>query len=153
MRSIRSRAPAASSPAIRRVMQTNVPRDTTPEVVLRSALHHVGLRYRKDVSPESSLKCKADIVFRRERICIFVDGCFWHGCPRHFQTPGTNSSWWEEKINDNRRRDRVKRRRLREHGWAVMRVWEHEITTSNLHHVVGRIVSIVRQRRKATHKK
>ena len=153
MRSIRSRAPAASSPAIRRVMQANAPRDTTPEIALRSALHRAGLRYSKDVSPEPSLRCKADVVFRREKVCIFIDGCFWHGCPIHFHTPRTNSCWWEEKINDNRRRDRLKRTRLRKRGWIVIRVWEHEITSDKVSHLVGRISDTVRRRRKLTCKK
>lgn len=128
-------------------MQANSPRDTIPEMTLRLALHHAGLRYRKDVAPEPSLKCKADVVFRKERVCIFVDGCFWHGCPTHFHTPRTNSDWWEEKINDNKRRDTIKRTRLRERGWTVICVWEHEITPSNIHLMVRRIVRSVRRRR------
>lgn len=153
MRSIRSRAPVASSPLIRRVMQANMPRDTIPEVALRSALHSAGLRYRKDSCPEPSLRCKADVVFPRERVCIFVDGCFWHGCPIHFRTPRTNSSWWEEKISDNRRRDKTKRARLRRRGWVVMRVWEHEITPDNLGQIVARIATMVSRRRKTACKK
>ena len=148
MSSIRTRAPAASSPAVRKVMRANMPRDTCPEVLLRSALHRTGLRFRKDIAPEPSLRCRADIVFPRQKTCVFMDGCFWHGCPKHFRTPATNSEWWDEKIEDNRRRDRRKRRRLRSAGWCVIRVWEHDIRSDSLPGMAARIVSAVRGRQK-----
>jgi len=129
-------------------MQANKPRDTVPELTLRSALHIAGLRYRKDVLPEPSLKCKADIVFPREKICVFVDGCFWHGCPTHFRTPGINAEWWAEKIADNKRRDREKRRGLKVMGWKVIAIWEHEITETRLPELVTRIAAAVAQRRR-----
>jgi DNA mismatch endonuclease (patch repair protein) len=108
-------------------MQANPSSNTNPEIILRSALHRAGLRFRKDIRPEAALKCKADIVFRRAKLCVFVDGCFWHGCPKHFETPKVNSEWWDEKIVDNRERDRRKRSQLRRHGWKVISIWEHDI--------------------------
>jgi DNA mismatch endonuclease (patch repair protein) len=78
------------------------------------------------VLPDS---CKADIVFRRAGLCVFVDGCYWHGCPKHFRTPKVNAAWWNEKIADNRSRDRRKTAALRRRGWTVIRIWEHELAT------------------------
>jgi len=130
MTSIRSRAPKATSLAARAVMLAIPSRNTTPEVSLRRVLHRLGLRYRIDTRPETSIRCTADIVFRRKRVCIFVDGCFWHGCPYHFSAPKSNTLWWAEKIADNRRRDRRQTLLLRAAEWQVLRFWEHEIVKS-----------------------
>lgn len=126
-KSIRSRAPAASSPAVRRVMMANYGGNTLPERVLRSALHRTGLRFVKDRRPVAVLRCTADIVFPRERVCVFVDGCFWHGCQQHFECPKTNSEWWREKIAANKQRDTRQGALLAAAGWKVVRVWEHEV--------------------------
>jgi DNA mismatch endonuclease Vsr len=119
-------APPASSPATRAVMQGNRGRDTTPEVRLRSELHARGLRFRKEVAPVPDLRCRADIVFTRAKVAVFVDGCFWHGCPEHGRIPRTNSSYWSQKLALNTRRDRRNDTHLRRSGWYVYRVWEHE---------------------------
>jgi DNA mismatch endonuclease (patch repair protein) len=126
-------------------MQANPSRDTSPEMLLRSALHRAGLRFRKDTRPVPSLKCKADVVFPRARVCVFVDGCFWHGCPRHFRVPKTNGSWWKEKVEDNRARDKRKTRQLRSHGWTVLCYWEHEVKSESLDSIVRAVVRAVRQ--------
>jgi DNA mismatch endonuclease (patch repair protein) len=139
MKSIRARAPAASSPLIRRVMQANRSSNTRPELLLGGSLRQAGLRFRKNIRPEPGFKCKADLVFSTRKLCIFVDGCYWHGCPKHFKTPRTNADWWNEKIDDTRRRDREKRKHLRERGWTVLRIWEHEITPS----MVPKLVKMV----------
>src|SRR5947209_7638968 len=102
---IRSRAPAASSPAVRRAMQAVKRHDTAAEVLLRRRLYAAGLRFRKEISPEPELRCKADIVFTRQKVCIFIDGCFWHRCPEHFKVPKTNRAWWEQKIQATVDRD------------------------------------------------
>ena len=127
MTSIRKRAPSASSTAVRRAMQAVASEDTEPETTLRRALHRSGLRYRLHARPEVDIRCNADLVFRASKVCIFVDGCFWHGCPLHFLLPKTNSDWWYEKICDNRARDERQRRQLEEKGWKVIRLWEHEV--------------------------
>lgn len=119
-------APPASSAETRARMQVTPRRDTTPERALRSALHARGLRFRVDRRPEASIRRKADVVFGPARVAVFVDGCFWHGCPDHMTWPEANGSWWREKIGTTRSRDRDTDRRLREQGWAVIRVWEHE---------------------------
>ena len=130
MSSIRSRAPSASSERVARTMRAVPSRDTKPEVVLRSALHRLGYRFRKDVGPVPGMRCKADIVFTKSRVCVFVDGCFWHGCPEHYRTPKKNSEWWDEKIHDNAARDTRKTRQLSDKGWSVLRIWEHDISRS-----------------------
>lgn len=116
----------ASSPAARQVMRGNRGRDTSPELALRSVLHRLGYRYRVDMCPLQEVRRKADLVFTRHRVAVFVDGCYWHGCPDHFAVPGTNSDYWRAKIARNRERDVDTDRRLREAGWTPVRVWEHE---------------------------
>ena len=142
--SIRSRAPSASSALVRRVMQANTSRDTRPERLMRSALHRSGLRFRKDVCPIPGVRCKADIVFPRQMVCVFVDGCFWHGCSLHFGTPKTHSAWWAEKIAANVERDARQTERLREHGWRIVRIWEHELQGVHLGEAVRRIGALLR---------
>lgn len=137
--SIRSRAPSASSPTVRRVMIANQSSNTIPERLLRSALFKNGMHFRKNVRPISKVKCKADILFRSQRLCIFVDGCFWHGCPKHFECPKTNSSWWNEKIEATKDRDRTQTALLRKAGWNVVRIWEHDITLKKVSSVVKKI--------------
>ncbi len=107
-------------------MQGNRKRDTRPELALRSELHRRGLRYRIDTGPLKSLRCRADIVFRRQKVAVFVDGCFWHGCPEHGTSPRTNATYWNAKIARNIERDRFNETELSAAGWAVVRVWEHE---------------------------
>jgi DNA mismatch endonuclease, patch repair protein len=119
-------APAASSPAVRRVMQGNRGRDTKPEQSLRSAVFALGMRYRVDCAPVRGLRRRADLVFTRARVAVFVDGCFWHGCPEHFHVPSTNSEYWTAKIERNRLRDRDTDERLSGIGWTVVRIWEHD---------------------------
>ena len=116
----------ASSAAARRTMQGNRRRDTAPEVAVRRLLHAAGLRYRVDVQPLPDLRRRADVVFRRERVAVFIDGCYWHGCPEHGTTPSTNTGYWSAKVLANRARDRDTDARLAEAGWAGVRYWEHE---------------------------
>jgi len=108
-------------------MQGNRKRDTRPELALRSELHRRGLRYRVNSRPVKSLRCQADIVFRRHKVAVFVDGCFWHGCPEHGKSPRTNVDYWSAKIARNVERDRFNEAELSAAGWVVVRVWEHEI--------------------------
>lgn len=129
MTSIRSRAPKASSHAVRRVMKANSPKDTRPELRLRRSLHAAKLRYRTDMPPEQDLGFKADVLFPRHRVAVFVDGCFWHGCSEHFRPPKTNREWWIEKIEDNVRRDIRATSELSARGWNVLRFWEHQLAT------------------------
>lgn len=116
----------ASSEQARRTMVANRSRDTKPELALRSILHSRGLRFRVDSSPLNGVRSRADIVFSKAKIAVFVDGCFWHGCPDHFIMPKTNSDYWSTKIGSNTSRDRKVDQTLVDAGWLVMRVWEHE---------------------------
>lgn len=118
--------PAPSSEAARRRMKAAKPRDTAPEKALRSALHHRGLRFRLDQKPIRELNRKADIVFRSAKVAVFVDGCFWHGCPIHGTNAKANAEFWMQKIHQNQIRDLDTNVRLKEAGWKVVRVWDHE---------------------------
>ena len=111
---------------MRERMQNQARRDTQCEKAVRSAVHALGFRYRVHVKPDPTLRREADLVFRCERVAVFVDGCFWHGCPLHHHDPHTHHSWWKSKIERNRARDRETDRLLEERGWLVLRVWEHE---------------------------
>ena len=101
-------------------------RDTPPELRLRSELHRRGLRYRVDVRPIAGLRRRADVVFPRAKVAVFVDGCFWHGCPTHMTWPAANREWWQTKIERNQARDRDTDAQLAAAGWTVIRVWEHD---------------------------
>lgn len=116
----------ASSAANRRSMVGNRSRDTVPEKALRSLLHRRGLRYRVAAKPLPKMRRTADMVFHGVRIAVFLDGCFWHGCPDHFVPPKTNPEYWDKKIGGNIRRDRDVDEQLVQEGWLVMRFWEHE---------------------------
>lgn len=122
--------PAASSAAVERRMKNTRRRDTPKELELRQALHHRGWRYIVDAPPIPNLRRRADIIFRGPRVAVFVDGCFWHSCPKHASTPESNRDWWKTKLADNVTRDRDTDRRLREGGWRVVRIWEHEALTT-----------------------
>jgi DNA mismatch endonuclease (patch repair protein) len=101
-------------------------RDTKPETLLRKQLQGRGLRYRINAKPIPDLRRTADLVFRQSKIAVFVDGCFWHGCPEHSRPTKSHTKWWAEKIDANRRRDAETTALLEQAGWAVLRVWEHE---------------------------
>ena len=107
-------------------MQNTPRRDTHPELAFRSEIHRLGLRYRVDLSPIPGSRRRADIVFITPKVAVFIDGCFWHGCPVHGSTPKTHSEWWSEKLARNRVRNLDTNLELRRSGWKVIRVWEHE---------------------------
>jgi DNA mismatch endonuclease (patch repair protein) len=116
----------ASSAARRRNMQAIRSRDTRPELLIRQLVHAQGLRYRVAAKPLPGLRRTADMVFRPARVAVFVDGCYWHGCPEHYVPPKTNSGYWSNKVAGNVARDRDTDRRLSDAGWTVLRFWEHE---------------------------
>jgi DNA mismatch endonuclease (patch repair protein) len=118
--------PRASSPAVRALMVGNRGKDTIPEQRVRSLLHRAGFRFRKHSSPLPGLRCEADIVFPREKVAVFIDGCFWHGCPEHGHIPKRNSSYWADKIARNVARDKRNTAALAEAGWLALRFWEHQ---------------------------
>lgn len=133
--------PLASSENARRTMLANRRKDTTPELAVRRRLHAEGLRYRVDYPADSTdRRRRADIVFTRARVVVFIDGCFWHGCPDHFIAPKRNADYWGPKIARNMERDRASTARLQEDGWRVLRFWEHEDHDD----VVAQILEVVR---------
>jgi len=95
-------------------------------LALRSILHRFGLRYFVDRPPMPGMLRRADILFPRVKVAVYVDGCFWHGCPIHGTSPKANDRWWAAKIEANRRRDADTVVRLTASGWTVLRFWEHE---------------------------
>lgn len=120
-------------------------RDTAAELALRGELSRRGLRYRVDHAPLRGVRRRADVVFVRARLAVFVDGCFWHGCVRDQRAPRTNRQWWAEKIRANRRRDRETNSLLREAGWTVVRIWEHEEPWTAADRVAWEVLSGARQ--------
>ncbi|WP_244315828.1 very short patch repair endonuclease [Streptomyces albidochromogenes] len=127
----------ATSTAVRAVMTANKGRDTKPELLLRSILYRRGLRYRVNARPIPNLRRTADLVFVKARVAVFVDGCYWHGCPDHYRPAMKRSRFWQEKIQGNQARDADTNQRLREQGWSVVRVWEHENPDSAAEKIIG----------------
>ncbi|WP_067857748.1 very short patch repair endonuclease [Nocardia shimofusensis] len=99
---------------------------TEPELALRRELHRRGLRYFVDRAPIRGQRRRADVVFPRRKVAVYVDGCFWHRCPQHATDPKNNAQWWAEKLAGNVARDRATDETLRAAGWQVVRIWEHE---------------------------
>jgi DNA mismatch endonuclease (patch repair protein) len=108
-------------------MQGNRRVDTSPEIALRRLLHAGGLRFRKDYPVAvGDTQARADVVFPRQRVAVFLDGCYWHGCPEHCRMPARNAEYWQAKIARNRARDARITKALTDEGWRVVRIWEHE---------------------------
>ena len=101
-------------------------RDTGPELELRRELRRRGLRYRVGRAPIAGLRSRPDVVFGPARVAVYVDGCFWHGCPLHGVLPKNNRSWSHDKLDANRRRDARANALLTRAEWLVIRIWEHE---------------------------
>ena len=136
----RWREPFASSEAVRSRMSRQRREGTSPELALRRSLYRRGIRYRLHQAPLPTLRRKADIVFGRAKLAVFVDGCFWHGCPQHGRRRHEVNGWyWTKKIARNRDRDRDTDRVLGAAGWRVLRVWEHELVGSELARAVRRV--------------
>lgn len=133
--------PKPSSIRARNTMRSNVSKNTKPELLLRSSLYKKGFRYRIHYP----MFGKPDIVFVSRKIAIFVDGCFWHKCPKCYVEPKTNVSYWRKKILGNVDRAINVNEKLRVSGWTVLRIWEHEILT-NLEVAVDRISQIIQSK-------
>ncbi len=123
-------------------MRANRKRNTRPEIRLRSALYRRGLRFRVAVRAEPNINAVVDVVFRGARVAVFVDGCYWHGCPTHGTKPRTNADYWIPKIERTRRRDELNDGVLRQAGWEPIHVWEHEAVVD----AADRVAAAVRTR-------
>ena len=138
-----------SSPEASRRMAKVRQKGTGAEIALRRELYRRGLRYRVDFEVLKKPRRVADIAFPGRMIAIFVDGCFWHGCPEHATWPKQNSDFWRQKIETNRARDADTNERLRNIGWTVLRVWEHEPPTDAAD-IVVQTVAMGRSKRNAS---
>lgn len=119
--------PPPSSEAAHNRMKSVRRSGTAAELALRDALEALGVsEYEVDARPLPDLRRRADILFREEKVAVFVDGCFWHGCPIHGTSAKANASFWAAKIRKNKERDEDTNRRLSAAGWLVIRIWEHE---------------------------
>lgn len=118
--------PSASSEVVRGRLRAQGQRDTKMELEVRRLLHARGLRFRVDAQLDSRLGSRADIVWKGRKIAVYIDGCFWHGCPVHMTWPKANARWWRDKIEANVERDRRVTSELRALGWTVLRYWEHQ---------------------------
>jgi DNA mismatch endonuclease (patch repair protein) len=132
--------PHPTSPEVSVRMRANRKHDTKPEVLVRSLLHARGFRFRKHYAirlPERTVR--PDIVFTRQKVAVFIDGCFWHACPIHGNVPRANTGYWQPKLERNVERDRVVDAALKVSGWRIVREWEHEPPID----VVERVVAIL----------
>lgn len=137
--------PEPTDTAATKIGKANPPSGTKPEVHLRSALHRRGLRFRKDhLLRVGEVRVRPDIVFTRSRVAVFVDGCFWHGCSDHQRVPKTNRDYWVPKLAANVERDGRVDAALVDHGWAVLRIWEH----IGLVEAVDAVETVLAERRK-----
>ncbi|MEU0091831.1 very short patch repair endonuclease [Kribbella sp. NPDC006257] len=128
-------------PAVSARMSRTRSRDTSAEMAVRRELHRRGLRYRVNCRVVPDLRRTADIMFKRQRIAILIDGCFWHGCPAHYRpATGRRREFWATKIAENMRRDRESAEAFTEAGWLVLRFWEHEDPSD----VADRVVAALR---------
>ena len=130
------------SPEVRtRTMRAVKSNDSKMEIKFRSALWRCGLRFYKNVK---SLPGKPDIVFPKKKVVIFLDSCFWHGCPQHLRMPKSNLDYWQPKIERNKKRDGEINSYYSENNWRILRIWEHELKT-NFDNKVSEVALTVRK--------
>ena len=119
-----------------RIMSRIKGRDTKPELVIKPLMRKLGFLY------QPKMYGRPDFANKRMKIAVFVDGCFWHGCPGHYKAPKQNAAYWKAKVANNRRRDKTVNSKLKGRGWKVVRIWEHDIkrnSTKNLDKILNRI--------------
>ncbi|MYT55795.1 DNA mismatch endonuclease Vsr [Streptomyces sp. SID7834] len=114
------------SPDVSARMRRQARRDTAPEVAVRRILHASGYRYRVNERVPHLPRRTIDIAFTKAKVAVFLDGCFWHGCPAHATQPKSNAEWWRHKLDRNMARDAETTAHLETDGWTVLRFWEHE---------------------------
>ena len=120
-------------------------RDTKPEISLRKIFRKEGLKgYR--LHPEEMIG-KPDIIFSKQKIAIFIDGCQWHKCQRHYVEPKTNTSFWIKKIEGNVKRDKFINKVLKKDGWKVIRIWEHDLKKKELNKTIPKIIKVLKKRK------
>ncbi len=127
---------------VRLQMKAQKTAGTGIEMRIRRGLHARGIRFRVDRRPLLEHKFRGDIVWMGRRLVVFLDGCFWHGCPDHGTTPKSNTQWWRNKIEANRNRDRRVDEVLRANGWTVLRFWEHQEGATIIEAIVQQLSAI-----------
>lgn len=132
---MKTKIPSPSSPSASIRMKAVRRSGTLAELKIRKELDKLGIPYEVQERPISTLNRKADILFRESRIAVFIDGCFWHGCPIHGTKAKSNEIFWSTKIQTNIQRDEDTNRLLQEQGWLVVRIWEHENPEEAVHHI------------------
>lgn len=135
-----------TDPATSLRMSRQARRDTAPELCLRRLLFARGLRYRVDAPLPGMPRRRADVLFTRRRVAVFIDGCFWHSCPVHGTVPRSNRDWWVAKLDKNTARDRDTDTYLSANGWMVLRFWEHE----DMELAADVVEQVVRKRKSGT---
>ncbi|MDX2746198.1 MULTISPECIES: very short patch repair endonuclease [Streptomyces] len=138
-----------SSPEVSARMSRQASRDTAPEVAVRKLLHASGYRYRLNERVPQMSRRTIDIAFPRAKVAVFMDGCFWHGCPEHATQPKSNAEWWRQKLDKNMARDSETTAHLVAEGWTVLRFWEHQLP-AQVAEVVAEAVDRERPARRAT---
>ncbi|MFF3562038.1 very short patch repair endonuclease [Streptomyces sp. NPDC002574] len=133
--------PIASSPAVAARMSRQSSRDTAQELAVRRILHGSGLRYRVHVPVPGMPRRSVDIAFGKLKIAVFLDGCFWHGCPQHATSPRSNAEWWRAKLDKNMARDHETTAHMSAAGWTVLRFWEHEPPEDVAHRVADAVAA------------
>ncbi|MGD6745238.1 very short patch repair endonuclease [Streptomyces sp. BH106] len=126
-------------------MSRQVSKDTAAELAVRRLLHAEGMRYRVEYPVPGMARRRIDVAFTRAKVAVLIDGCFWHGCPRHATQPKANSKWWRAKLDRNMARDAETTTHLESLGWEVLRFWEHEAPDD----VVAVVSDVVERRRAA----
>ena len=114
-----------SSPGVSARMSRQASKNTGVELAVRRLLHAAGLRYRVEYPVPGMPRRRIDVAFPRAKVAVLIDGCFWHGCPRHATQPKANADWWRSKLERNMARDRETTEHLLAAGWTVLRFWEH----------------------------
>lgn len=135
-------APEPADEHVRARFRSQKVRGTKPELDIRRLVHAAGLRFRVDARPEEDMRVRADLLFTRARVAVFIDGCFWHGCPQHFVAPKNNAEWWAEKIGCNQLRDRQSRILMGTRGWEVMSFWEHHDSSAAAAQIISTVAKL-----------
>jgi len=125
-----------------RIMRAVKSKDSKIEVKVRSALWRLGFRFYKN---KNDLPGKPDIAFPKKKLVIFIDSCFWHGCPEHLRRPNSNQEYWNAKIARNRNRDFEVNAIYQNMGWKLLRVWEHELKKESFQNCINKIIDFIQR--------
>jgi len=142
MSRIRSRGNKDTELALARLLRQNKITGWRRHFEIRgraALLRGPNIRAAQQRRPTKPFRVRPDFVFLKPRVAVFVDGCFWHGCPKHATQPANNRAFWKNKLARNKVRDRFVTRTLRAQGWRVLRIWEHELSRKNEAQLAGRI--------------